>query len=205
MSLWANGFSLLINCQSKDVVGRGGCSEDRAALKPQKQFRTCGTTNTSSSAATGLLASCALAVESQIQSFCCCDCNLPCVQQLHTGLAHDLGRGELEILRGDTTSWKVPPVPEPLPLLPQGPRKLKMPESRLMADGHTKWLMKRKIKAFYTDVVAEDLRSGVQMLIQVEPPPAIDCHGPSSSITAQEALTTLPNLQTPFLHCSPVD
>ncbi|NXW84043.1 S12A3 protein, partial [Alopecoenas beccarii] len=47
-----------------------------------------------------------------------------------------------------------------------GPRKLKMPESRLMADGHTKWLMKRKIKAFYTDVVAEDLRSGVQMLIQ---------------------------------------
>ncbi|NXY58747.1 S12A3 protein, partial [Callaeas wilsoni] len=44
--------------------------------------------------------------------------------------------------------------------------KQKMPESRLMADGHTKWLMKRKIKAFYTDVVAEDLRSGVQMLIQ---------------------------------------
>ncbi|XP_039577236.1 solute carrier family 12 member 3 isoform X1 [Passer montanus] len=47
-----------------------------------------------------------------------------------------------------------------------GPQKQKMPESRLMADGHTKWLMKRKIKAFYTDVVAEDLRSGVQMLIQ---------------------------------------
>ncbi|NXR91039.1 S12A3 protein, partial [Hypocryptadius cinnamomeus] len=47
-----------------------------------------------------------------------------------------------------------------------GPRKQKMPECRLMADGHTKWLMKRKIKAFYTDVVAEDLRSGVQMLIQ---------------------------------------
>ncbi|NXN77758.1 S12A3 protein, partial [Bombycilla garrulus] len=47
-----------------------------------------------------------------------------------------------------------------------GPRKQKMPESRLIADGHTKWLMKRKIKAFYTDVVAEDLRSGVQMLIQ---------------------------------------
>uniref|UniRef100_A0A672UBD9 Solute carrier family 12 member 3 n=1 Tax=Strigops habroptila TaxID=2489341 RepID=A0A672UBD9_STRHB len=47
-----------------------------------------------------------------------------------------------------------------------GPRKQKMPESRLMADGHTKWLMKRKIKAFYTDVVAENLRSGVQMLIQ---------------------------------------
>ncbi|KFR01647.1 Solute carrier family 12 member 3 [Nipponia nippon] len=47
-----------------------------------------------------------------------------------------------------------------------GPRKQKMPESRLTADGHTKWLTKRKIKAFYTDVVAEDLRSGVQMLIQ---------------------------------------
>ncbi|NXF03657.1 S12A3 protein, partial [Smithornis capensis] len=47
-----------------------------------------------------------------------------------------------------------------------GPRKLKMSESRLTADGHTKWLMKRKIKAFYTDVVAADLRSGVQMLIQ---------------------------------------
>uniref|UniRef100_A0A8D0F2P8 Solute carrier family 12 member 3 n=1 Tax=Strix occidentalis caurina TaxID=311401 RepID=A0A8D0F2P8_STROC len=47
-----------------------------------------------------------------------------------------------------------------------GPWKQKMPESRLMADGHTKWLVKRKIKAFYTDVVAEDLRSGVQMLIQ---------------------------------------
>nr|XP_054496645.1 solute carrier family 12 member 3 [Agelaius phoeniceus] len=47
-----------------------------------------------------------------------------------------------------------------------GPWKQKMPESRLMADGHTKWLMKRKIKAFYTDVVAEDLRTGVQMLIQ---------------------------------------
>nr|XP_025967910.1 solute carrier family 12 member 3 isoform X3 [Dromaius novaehollandiae] len=47
-----------------------------------------------------------------------------------------------------------------------GPRKQKMPESRLMSDGHTKWLIKRKIKAFYTDVVAEDLRSGVQILIQ---------------------------------------
>ncbi|XP_062465215.1 solute carrier family 12 member 3 isoform X3 [Pezoporus occidentalis] len=46
------------------------------------------------------------------------------------------------------------------------PRKQKMPDSRLIADGHTKWLMKRKIKAFYTDVVAENLRSGVQMLIQ---------------------------------------
>ncbi|XP_057270446.1 solute carrier family 12 member 3 isoform X6 [Pezoporus wallicus] len=48
----------------------------------------------------------------------------------------------------------------------QAPQKQKMPDSRLIADGHTKWLMKRKIKAFYTDVVAENLRSGVQMLIQ---------------------------------------
>ncbi|XP_068022638.1 solute carrier family 12 member 3 isoform X2 [Melanerpes formicivorus] len=47
-----------------------------------------------------------------------------------------------------------------------GPWKQKAPESWLIADGHTKWLMKRKIKAFYTDVVAEDLRSGVQMLLQ---------------------------------------
>ncbi|NXA53047.1 S12A3 protein, partial [Nothocercus julius] len=47
-----------------------------------------------------------------------------------------------------------------------GSRKQKMPESRLTSEGHTKWLIKRKIKAFYTDVVAEDLRSGVQILIQ---------------------------------------
>lgn len=52
----------------------------------------------------------------------------------------------------------------------QGPRKQKMPESRLTSDGHTRWLLKRKIKAFYTNVLAEDLRSGVQMLMQVEPP-----------------------------------
>uniref|UniRef100_A0A8V5GYM7 Solute carrier family 12 member 3 n=1 Tax=Melopsittacus undulatus TaxID=13146 RepID=A0A8V5GYM7_MELUD len=54
----------------------------------------------------------------------------------------------------------------PCPCSLQAPRKQKMPNSRLTADGHTKWLMKRKIKAFYTDVVAENLRSGVQMLIQ---------------------------------------
>lgn len=72
-----------------------------------------------------------------------------------------------------------------------------MPESRLTADGHTKWLMKRKIKAFYTDVVAEDLRSGVQMLIQVEPPSAVDHQGPSSSVTAQGALTALPTSGPP--------
>ncbi|XP_047934718.2 solute carrier family 12 member 3 isoform X1 [Anser cygnoides] len=47
-----------------------------------------------------------------------------------------------------------------------GPRKQKMPESRLTSDGHTRWLLKRKIKAFYTNVLAEDLRSGVQMLMQ---------------------------------------
>ncbi|KAM8799289.1 solute carrier family 12 member 3 [Eudromia elegans] len=47
-----------------------------------------------------------------------------------------------------------------------GSRKQRMPESRLTSDGHTKWLIKRKIKAFYTDVVAEDLRSGVQILMQ---------------------------------------
>lgn len=42
-----------------------------------------------------------------------------------------------------------------------------MPELRLIANGHTKWLNKRKIKAFYSDVIAEDLRSGVQILMQV--------------------------------------
>ncbi|NP_001076118.1 solute carrier family 12 member 3 [Oryctolagus cuniculus] len=47
-----------------------------------------------------------------------------------------------------------------------GPRKQRMPELRLIASGHTKWLNKRKIKAFYSDVAAEDLRSGVQSLMQ---------------------------------------
>ncbi|XP_062965078.1 solute carrier family 12 member 3 isoform X3 [Cynocephalus volans] len=47
-----------------------------------------------------------------------------------------------------------------------GPRKQRMPELRLIANGHTKWLIKRKIKTFYSDVIAEDLRSGVQMLMQ---------------------------------------
>ena len=42
-----------------------------------------------------------------------------------------------------------------------------MPELRAIANGHTKWLNKRKIKAFYSDVIAEDLRSGVQILMQV--------------------------------------
>uniref|UniRef100_A0A8C4WB66 Solute carrier family 12 member 3 n=1 Tax=Gopherus evgoodei TaxID=1825980 RepID=A0A8C4WB66_9SAUR len=47
-----------------------------------------------------------------------------------------------------------------------GPCKQKMSESRLTSNGHIKWLTKRKIKAFYTDVVADDLRSGVKTLMQ---------------------------------------
>nr|XP_036296462.1 solute carrier family 12 member 3 isoform X2 [Pipistrellus kuhlii] len=47
-----------------------------------------------------------------------------------------------------------------------GPRKQRMPELRAIANGHTKWLNKRRIKAFYSDVIAEDLRSGVQVLMQ---------------------------------------
>ncbi|RXM33031.1 Solute carrier family 12 member 3 [Acipenser ruthenus] len=46
-----------------------------------------------------------------------------------------------------------------------GPRKQKMPEvSR--ADRHVKWLNNRKSKSFYTGIVADDLRSGVQILMQ---------------------------------------
>uniref|UniRef100_F7G9L3 Solute carrier family 12 member 3 n=1 Tax=Monodelphis domestica TaxID=13616 RepID=F7G9L3_MONDO len=55
----------------------------------------------------------------------------------------------------------------------QGPRKQRMPELRLISSGHTKWLNKRKIKAFYSDVIAEDLRSGVQILIQLPPFPCL--------------------------------
>ncbi|KAM5296950.1 solute carrier family 12 member 3 isoform 1-T1 [Glossophaga mutica] len=47
-----------------------------------------------------------------------------------------------------------------------GPHKQRMPELRAIANGHTKWLNKRKIKAFYSDVIAEDLRTGVQILMQ---------------------------------------
>ncbi|XP_040838050.1 solute carrier family 12 member 3 isoform X3 [Ochotona curzoniae] len=47
-----------------------------------------------------------------------------------------------------------------------GPRKQRMPELRLIASGHTKWLNKRKIKAFYSDVISEDLRNGAQILMQ---------------------------------------
>lgn len=47
-----------------------------------------------------------------------------------------------------------------------GPHRQRMPEFRLLASGHTKWLKKRKVKAFYSDVIAEDLRSGVHILMQ---------------------------------------
>ncbi|KAL4680531.1 hypothetical protein H8959_022472 [Pygathrix nigripes] len=47
-----------------------------------------------------------------------------------------------------------------------GPHKQRMPELQLITNGHTKWLNKRKIKAFYSDVIAEDLRKGVQILMQ---------------------------------------
>ncbi|KAE8608204.1 hypothetical protein XENTR_v10011426 [Xenopus tropicalis] len=45
-----------------------------------------------------------------------------------------------------------------------GPRKQKLQE--ISPEGHIKWLNKRKIKAFYTGLIADDLRSGTQMLIQ---------------------------------------
>uniref|UniRef100_A0ACB8EAS6 Uncharacterized protein n=1 Tax=Sphaerodactylus townsendi TaxID=933632 RepID=A0ACB8EAS6_9SAUR len=47
-----------------------------------------------------------------------------------------------------------------------GPWKQKLSELRLTSRGHTKWLTMRKIKAFYTDVLAEDLRTGTQILMQ---------------------------------------
>nr|DBA16969.1 TPA: hypothetical protein GDO54_002492 [Pyxicephalus adspersus] len=46
----------------------------------------------------------------------------------------------------------------------EGPRKQKLQE--LNPEGHIKWLNKRKIRAFYTGLIADDLRSGAQMLIQ---------------------------------------
>ncbi|KAM4614530.1 solute carrier family 12 member 3 [Discoglossus pictus] len=45
-----------------------------------------------------------------------------------------------------------------------GPRKQKIPE--LNPEGHIRWLNKRKIKSFYTGIIADDLRSGAQMLMQ---------------------------------------
>ncbi|KAF7242754.1 Solute carrier family 12 member 3 [Varanus komodoensis] len=47
-----------------------------------------------------------------------------------------------------------------------GPCKWAMPELRLSSRGHAKWLATRKVKAFCTDVLAEDLRSGVRILMQ---------------------------------------
>lgn len=67
---------------------------------------------------------------------------------------------------GTVATWPMCRAPS---LLPQGPSKQKVLEARQASDGHTRWLLKRKIKAFYTNVLAEDLRSGVQMLLQVGP------------------------------------
>ncbi|KAM6430474.1 solute carrier family 12 member 3 isoform 2-T2 [Liasis olivaceus] len=47
-----------------------------------------------------------------------------------------------------------------------GPCKQVKTELGLASKGHTKWLIKRKIKAFYTDILAEDLRTGAQVLMQ---------------------------------------
>ncbi|XP_029437368.1 solute carrier family 12 member 3-like [Rhinatrema bivittatum] len=41
------------------------------------------------------------------------------------------------------------------------------PEKGLESEGHMKWLKKRKVRAFYTTIVAEDLRSGARNLMQV--------------------------------------
>ena len=70
--------------------------------------------------------------------------------------------------RGWISGWRVKAAGDvPCPSHPQGPHKQRMPELQLIANGHTKWLNKRKIKAFYSDVIAEDLRRGVQILMQV--------------------------------------
>ncbi|KAG8437675.1 hypothetical protein GDO86_008400 [Hymenochirus boettgeri] len=45
-----------------------------------------------------------------------------------------------------------------------GPRKQKLQD--LNPDGHIKWMNKRKVRAFYTGLIADDLRSGAQMLLQ---------------------------------------
>ena len=75
--------------------------------------------------------------------------------------------------RNCVSGQRVKATPEVMcPCHPQGPRKQRMPELWLIANGHTKWLNKRKIKAFYSDVLAEDLRSGVQVLMQVGGPGA---------------------------------
>ena len=43
------------------------------------------------------------------------------------------------------------------------------------SDGHVTWLNQRKVKAFYSGVVAPELRSGVNMLLQVRITPH-QCH-----------------------------
>uniref|UniRef100_A0A4W3IIA7 Solute carrier family 12 member 3 n=1 Tax=Callorhinchus milii TaxID=7868 RepID=A0A4W3IIA7_CALMI len=45
-----------------------------------------------------------------------------------------------------------------------GPHRQKVQEGT--SDGHIRWLHKRKIKSFYAAVAADDLRSGIQMLMQ---------------------------------------
>lgn len=95
---------------------------------------------------------------------------------MHTMLkprfCQQLGQGEMELFGAQSTGMgtgtvATRPMGRAPSLLPQGPRKQKVPEARQASDGHTRWLLKRKIKAFYTNVLAEDLRSGVQMLLQV--------------------------------------
>lgn len=121
-------------------------------------------------------------LKTKTHHFSQCDNNFPSTQCLNLGLANNLGREEPVLLSnqsttGDTRGPQGPPVARggraPSPAPHQGPRKQQMPESRLLSDDHSRWLLKRKIKAFYSDVLAEDLRSGVQMLMQVEPPSAL--------------------------------
>uniref|UniRef100_A0A8C6XJ68 Solute carrier family 12 member 3 n=1 Tax=Naja naja TaxID=35670 RepID=A0A8C6XJ68_NAJNA len=47
-----------------------------------------------------------------------------------------------------------------------GPCRQANAEVGLASKGHIKWLTKRKIKAFYTGILAEDLRTGAQVLMQ---------------------------------------
>ncbi|XP_039209772.1 solute carrier family 12 member 3 isoform X1 [Crotalus tigris] len=47
-----------------------------------------------------------------------------------------------------------------------GPCRPANAEVGLASKGHIKWLIKRKIKAFYTGISAEDLRTGAQVLMQ---------------------------------------
>ncbi|XP_070617782.1 solute carrier family 12 member 3 [Erythrolamprus reginae] len=47
-----------------------------------------------------------------------------------------------------------------------GPCRQANAEMGLASKGHIKWLTRRKIKAFYTSILAEDLRTGAQVLMQ---------------------------------------